>query len=151
MIQSIKFENTSSKYSLTGKLEYDYKNHDKITMLYKMFVAYNCNGWSTAPLTQYKNNPIYQDITAEEESRDNNKDDRIYIDMRGIQGYTDELEKLIRDDSGFAVAVNLKEAVQKKMRLRITGFSQTEYWYVFLNKGYIMTYKNYNISKEDEL
>ena len=151
MIQSIKFENTTSKYSLTGKLEYDYKNHDKITMLYKMFVAYNCNGWSTAPLTQYKNNPIYQDITAEEESRDNNKDDRIYIDMRGIQGYTDELEKLIRDDSGFAVAVNLKEAVQKKMRLRITGFSQTEYWYVFLNKGYIMTYKNYNISKEDEL
>ena len=71
--------------------------------------------------------------------------------MRGIQGYTDELEKLIRDDSGFAVAVNLKEAVQKKMRLPITGFSQTEYWYVFLNKGYIMTYKNYNISKEDEL
>ena len=151
MIQSIKFENTTSKYSLTGKLEYDYKNHDKKTMLYKMFVAYNCNGWSTAPLTQYKNNPIYQDITAEEESRDNNRDDRIYIDMRGIQGYTDELEKLIRDDSGFAVAVNLKEAVQKKMRLRITGFSQTEYWYVFLNKGYIMTYKNYNISKEDEL
>ena len=44
MIQSIKFENTTSKYSLTGKLEYDYKNHDKKTMLYKMFVAYNCNG-----------------------------------------------------------------------------------------------------------
>ena len=151
MIQSIKFENTTSKYSLTGKLEYDYKNHDKITMLYKMFVAYNCNGWSTAPLTQYNNNPIYHDITAEEESRDNKREAWLYIDMRGIQGYTDELEKLIRDDSGFAVAVNLKEAVQKKMRLRITGFSQTEYWYVFLNKGYIMTYKNYNISKEDEL
>ena len=41
MIQSIKFENTTSTYSLTGKLEYDYKNHDEKTMLYKMFVAYN--------------------------------------------------------------------------------------------------------------
>ena len=81
MIQNIKFENTTSTYSLTGKLEYDYKNHDEKTMLYKMFVAYNCNGCSTAPLT---------------------------------------------------------------------GFSQSEYCYVFLNKGYIMTYKNYNISKEDE-
>ena len=151
MIQSIKFENATSTYSLTGKLEYDYKNHDEKTMLYKMFVAYNCNGCSTAPLTQYKNNPIYQDITPEEEYRDNSRDDRIYIDMRRSQGYTDELEKLTRDDSGLAVVVNLKDAAQKKMRLRITGFSQSEYWYAFWNKGYIMTYKNYNISKEDEL
>ena len=71
--------------------------------------------------------------------------------MRGSQGYTDELEKFTRDDSGFAAVVNLKDTVQKKMRLRITGFSQAEYWYVFLNKGYIMTYKDHNISKEDEL
>ena len=150
MIQSIKFENTTSTYSLTGKLEYDYKNHDEKTMLYKMFVAYNCNGCSTAPLTQCKSNPIYQDLTPEEEYRGNSRDDRIYIDMRRSQGYTDELEKLTRDDSGLAVVVNLKDAAQKKMSLQITGFSQSEYWYAFLNKGYIMTNKNYNISKEDE-
>ena len=88
MIQSIKFENTTSAYSLTGKLEYSYKNHDEKTMLYKMFVTYNCNVCSTTPLTQYKNNPIYQDITPEEEYRDNSIDDRIYIDMRRSQGYT---------------------------------------------------------------
>ena len=116
-----------------------------------MFVAYNCNGCSTAPLTQYKSNPIYQDLRPEEEYRDNSRDDRIYIDMRRSQGYTDELEKLTRDDSGLAVVVNLKDAAQKKMRLRLTGFSQSEYCYAFSNKGYIMTYKNYNISKEDEL
>ena len=150
MIQSIKFGNTTSTYSLTGKLEYDYKNHDEKTMLYKMFVAYNCNGCSTAPLTQYKNNPIHQDITIEEEYRASTRDDRIYIGMRRSQGYTDELEKLTRDDSGLAVVVNLKDAAQKKMSLQITGFSQSEYWYAFLNKGYIMTNKNYNISKEDE-
>ena len=69
--------------------------------------------------------------------------------MRRSQGCTDELEKLTRDDSGLAVAVNLKDAAQKKMRLQITGSSQSEYWYAFSNKGYIMTYKNYNISKED--
>ena len=117
-------------------------------MLYKMFVAYNCNGCSTAPLTQYKSNPIYQYITPEEEYRKNTRDDRIYIDMRRSQGYTGELA---RDDSGLTVVVNLKDAAQKKMRLRITGFSQSEYWYAFLNKGYIMTYKNYNISKEGKL
>ena len=114
MIQSIKFQNTTSTYSLTGKLEYDYKNHDEKTMLYKIFVAYNCNICSTASLTQCKNNPIYQYIMPEEEYRKNTRDDRIYTDMRRSQGYTDELEKLTRDDSGFAVVVNLKDATQKK-------------------------------------
>ena len=71
--------------------------------------------------------------------------------MRRSQGYTDELEKLTRDNTSLAVDVNLKDAAQKKIRLRITGFSQSEYWYAFSNKGYIMTYKNYNISKEYEL
>ena len=71
--------------------------------------------------------------------------------MRRSQGYTDELEKLTRDNTSLAVDVNLKDAAQKKIRLRITGFSQSEYWYAFSNKGYIMTYKNYNISKEGEL
>ena len=127
MIESIKFENTTSTYSLTGKLEYDCKNRDKKTMLYKMFVAYNCNGCSTAPLMQYKYNPIYQYIMPQEEYRANTRDDRICIDVRSSQGYTDELEKLARDDSGLAVVVNLKNAAQKKMRLRINGFSQSEY------------------------
>ena len=107
-------------------------------MLYKIFVAYNCNGCSTAPLTQYKYNPIYQYITPQEEYRANIRDDRIYIDISS-QGYTDKLEKLTRDDNGLAAVVNFKNSVQKKTRLRITGFSQSEYWYVFLNKEYIMT------------
>ena len=59
--------------------------------------------------------------------------------MRRSEGYTDKLEKLTRDDSGLAAVVNPKDTAQKKMRLWITGFSQSEYWYVFLNKGYIMT------------
>ena len=40
--------------------------------------------------------------------------------MRRSQGYSAELEKLTRGDSGLAVALNLKDAAQKKMRLRIT-------------------------------
>ena len=66
-------------------------------------------------------------ITPEEEYRSNMRDDRIYIDMRRNQGYTDELEKLTRDDSDLAVVINLKEAAKNKMRLRITGFSRAEY------------------------
>ena len=54
-----------------------------------------------------------------------------------------------RDDSGIALTIILKEAVGEKMRFRITSFSQDEFWYLLSNRGYIMSYKNYNISKSD--
>ena len=72
--------------------------------------------------------------------------------MQRSKGYTDELEKITRDDSGLAVVVTLKKAAAKKMRLRIFDYSQAEYWLAFSNKGYIiMSYQNYNISKEDDI
>ena len=87
-------------------------------------------------------------MTPEDEFTTNESDDRILIDMRKSKCYTDELEKLNR---GIAVTGALKKAAAKKLRLRITGFSQVEYWYLLSNKGYIMSYKNYNILKADEL
>ena len=70
--------------------------------------------------------------------------------MRRSKGYTDKLQKLNRDDRSLAVTIGLKEAAAKKLRLRITGCSQGEYWYLLSTKGYIMSYKNYNISKADK-
>ena len=150
LIESIKFVNASKAYSLTGKLSYDINNKDEKWLLYKMFVAYVCNGPTYAPLTHYKNNPVYQDMTDEYTYRDDTKDDRIYIDMRRSKGNYDELEKITRDDSGLVIYIKLKDAAAKKMRLRVVGYSQGEYWYAHTNKGYIMTYKNYNISKSDK-
>ena len=150
-IQTIKFENTSTTYSLTGKLFFDLEKEDDKNILYKMLVSYNCQGCRSAPLTRYKNNEIYQEMTPEDEFTTNERDDRILIDIRRNKGYTDELEKLNRDDSGIAVTVALKKPAAKELRLRITGFSQAEYWYLLSNKGYIMSYKNYNISKADGL
>ena len=90
-------------------------------------------------------------MTEEDEFTTNSKDDSILIDMRRSKGYTDDLQKLNHDDSGLAAVITLKEVAAKKLRLRVTGFSQVEYWYLLSNKGYIMSYKNYNISKADEL
>ena len=94
LIKTIKFETTSTTYSLTGKLSYDLEKEDDKNILYKMLVAKTCEGCSTAPLTQYRNNEIYQEITEEDVFTTNNKDDRIWTDMRKSKGYTDELEKI---------------------------------------------------------
>ena len=55
--------------------------------------------------------------------------------MRRSKGNTDELEKLTRDDSGLALIITLKEATQKKLRLRVVGYSQGEYWYSYTKKA----------------
>ena len=74
LIKTVKFESTSTTYSLTGKLSFDLKKEDEKNVLHKMLVAHACNGCSSAPLTEYKNNEIYQEITAEDEFTGNEKD-----------------------------------------------------------------------------
>ena len=46
-----------------------------------MLAAFTCGGCSSTPLTQYINNPIYQELTEEDEFTDTDQDDRIYVDM----------------------------------------------------------------------
>ena len=151
LIKTVKFENTMT-YSLTEKLSYDLEKEDDKNILYKMLVAKACEGCTTAPLIQYKNNEIYQKITKEDEFTTNDTDNRIWIDMRRSKGYTDELEKIKinRDDRGLAVVIGFKEAAAKQLGVRIVGYSQGEYWYLLSNKGYIMSFKNYNILKADQ-
>ena len=79
-----------------------------------MLGSYNCQGCSSAPLTQYKNNEIYQEMIRKDEFTRNQRDDRVLIDMRRSKGCTDKLEKLNRDDSGIAVTVALKKAAARK-------------------------------------
>ena len=147
-IQSLTIENASSTYSLTGIRELNINNEDDKHQLYSMFIAYNCDGCSAAPLTQYRNNEIYQEITKEADYFKDTSDEKLYIDMRRSKGYTDELEKLTRDDSDVNLTVKLKAATTKKLRLKVIAYSQAEYFYTTSSQGQIMTFKSYNVTKE---
>ena len=57
-VQILTIENASSTCSTTGQSEFNVGNEDDKHWLYQMFVAYDCDGYSTAPLTQYRNNEI---------------------------------------------------------------------------------------------
>ena len=116
LIKTVKFENTSTTYSLARKLSYNLEKEDEKNILSKMLVVHACNGCSSAPLIQYKNNEIYREITAEDEFTSNEKDDRIYIDMRRSKGHTDKLEKINRDDSHVALNIGLTDVAAKKIK-----------------------------------
>ena len=78
-------------------------------LLYKQFVAWACNGYSTAPLTDYINNPVYQELTDQSDYDSVKSDERIYLDLRASAGYTTEAEKLERNDSKINFAMQLKK------------------------------------------
>ena len=69
----------------------------------------------------------------------------VYIDLRRGRGYTNELEKVVRNDSSLKLRVNLKTAATKKMRLRLVGYHQGEYMYSMTNLGLLISYKDYGI------
>ena len=93
---------------------YNASNEDDKHWLYQMFLAYYCEGCSASPLTQCKNNEIKQELTKEKYYFGDNSDGTLYIDMKHSKRYTDELEKLIRDEGGVTLTIKLKEAVAKK-------------------------------------
>ena len=63
-------------------------------LLYKQFAAWSCDGCSTAPLTEYIQNPVYQELIEKTDYFGNNSDERVDLDLRANSGYTNEIEKL---------------------------------------------------------
>ena len=77
-IKSLKLSNFTEIYSLTNEKKYDMDNLTQKHLLYKQFVAWNCNGSSVALLTDYMNSPIFQELPDEDIYFDVTNDDRIW-------------------------------------------------------------------------
>ena len=79
-------------------------------------MAWSCGGSSVALLSDYMNNPVFQELVSEDEYFDVRSDERIYLDFRASSGYVKEVEKLERNDSKINLHLMLKEAATKKLR-----------------------------------
>ena len=124
------FENFTEAYSLTNEKKYEVSNTTQKHLLFKQFVAWSCNGCSVAPLTDYINSPIYQELLTKSEYF-SSSNERVYLDLRASYGYTKEMEKLERNDSKLNLKIQLKSPETHKLRLRIWGYSLGEYLYIY--------------------
>ena len=118
--------------------------------MYKQFVAGNCNGSSVAPLTDYMNNPINQELPDEDTYFHAANDDRVYLDWRASSGYVKEAEKLERNESKINLQIKLKAAARYKLRVRIWAYSLSEYLYVLSKSGLTSKHRTYAINQSDE-
>ena len=103
--------------------------------MYKLFVAWSCNGCITAYLTDYTNNAVYQELTDEEDYYTERSDERIYLDLRASSGYTKEAEKLERDDSKINLHLLLKSTTTTNLRVRVWTHSMGEYLNILTKNG----------------
>ena len=119
-------------------------------MLYKQFTTWSCNGSSIAPLTDYINNPIYQELIDKEDYNEVKSDDRIYLDLRASSGYMNKAKKLERKDSKINVSIQLKAAATKKLRLRVWAYVIGEYLYILSKNGLTLRYRTYAINQDNK-
>ena len=119
-------------------------------MLYKQFVTWSCNGCTIATLTKYSNNLGFQELSNEKKYFGNKSGERIYIDLRDSLGYTNEIEKPSRNDSKLTMTIETKNPLKKKMRLRVWGYSNGEYLYMFVDSKLTLKYKTYTIKSQDD-
>ena len=118
--------------------------------MYKQFAAWNCSGSSVAPIIDYMNNPIFQELPDEDTYFSTKNDDRVYLHLRASSGYVKEAKKLERSDSKINLQITLKTAARYKLRVRIWAYSISEYLYVLSKSGLTLKHRTYAINQSDE-
>ena len=142
-IESVELANISKAYSVTNTINIDTPNDTQKHMLWKQFVAWNCNGYSAVLISDYINNPTFQELPVEKDYFGNDSDERVYIEFRDSLGYTNETEKPSRNDSKLTLTIELKSALTKKMMLRVWRYTNNEYLYMLADGGLTLKYKAY--------
>ena len=95
-------------------------------------------------------NPIFRELTDEEEYFSLKSDEKVYLDLRATSGYVKEAEELEKNDSKINLQITLKKAAQFNMRVIIWAYSLSEYLYVLSKSGLTLKHRTYAINQCDE-
>ena len=150
LIKTLQLSNFTEIYSLTNEKKYSIDNLTQKHLLYKQFIAWNCNESSVAPLTEHMDNPIFEELPDEETYYSLKSDEKIYLDLRASSGYVREAEKLERNDSKVNLQITLKEAATFNLRVRIWAYSLSEYLYVLSKSGLTLKHRTSAINQSDD-
>ena len=87
LIKSLKLSNFIKIYSLINEKKYSTDNLTQRYLLYKQFVAWNCNGFSVVSLSEYMDNSVFQELHDENTYYSAKSDEKVYLDLRASSGY----------------------------------------------------------------
>ena len=72
-------------------------------------------------MTDYINNPVYQELIDENDYNGVRNDERVYLDLQASAGYISEEEKLEINDSKINLSIELKNSATKKTEVKGLG------------------------------
>ena len=150
LIKFLKLSNFTEIYSLTNEKKYNTDNLTQRYLLYKQFVAWTCNGSSVVPLSEYMDNPIFQELPDGNTYFSAKSDERIYLDLRVSSESAKEAEKLERNDSKINLEITLKDVADFTLRVRVWAYSLSEYLYVLSKSGLTWKHRTYTINQSDD-
>ena len=96
---------------------------------------------SVALVSDYADNPIFQELPDQEKYFSAKSNERIYLDLRASFGYVEEAEKLERNNSKINLQITLKDTTDFNLRVRIWAYSLSEYLYVLSKSGLTLKHK----------
>ena len=149
LIKSVKLTNFIDLHSLTNGKKIQYRNLTQRHLLYRQLLAWSCNGSSVAPISNYIDNPIFQELPDEETYFSLKSDEKLYLDLR-TSGYVKEAEKLERNDSKMNLQITLKDEADFNLKVRIWAYSLSEYLYVLSKSGLTWKHRTYIINQSEE-
>ena len=141
LIKTLRLNNFTEIYSLTNEKKY---STDNLTQ--KQFLVWNCNGSSVAPISDYMDNSIFQELPDEETYFSLKSDEKVYLDLRASSGYVKEAKKLERNDSKINLQITSKDTADFILRVRIWACSLSEYLYVLSKSGLTLKHRTYTIN-----
>ena len=95
-------------------MKFDILNDTQKRLLWKQCIAWHCNGYTAARISDYINNLVFQELLLKPNYFSTKSDEKIYIDLWGSLGYTHEIEKPSRNDSELNVAIELRNLLAGK-------------------------------------
>ena len=92
--KKIKLSNILDAYCATNMMKFDISNYTQKYLLWKQYVARHCNGYTAAPISDYINNPVFQELLLESDYFGAKSDEKIYAGLRDSLGYKTRLKNL---------------------------------------------------------
>ena len=122
MMQNIKLSNISDADNATNPMKFDINNNTQKHLLWKQYIAWHSDSYTNAPISDYINNPVLQELLPENTYMSKSSYERIYIDLRDSLWYTNEVEKLSRNDPKLKLTIETKTPLTKKKKKKKWGF-----------------------------
>ena len=120
--------------------------HNKF-LLHNQFVAWYCKSCSIAPLPDYANNSVFQELPTRGECF-TSTDKKIFIDFKTQKKIHKRNGKLHKDDSDLTITIQPNAWTENKTRLCITGYYQVEHLYSMTRERLIINHKEYGVNKQ---